>query len=121
MPKQVSCHTTVLCDVTDGILQYKINYTGTDVTCLMVEYTLHIFKIWSVLAVYAKLVRGLKPIRNILNDYKTSYSIKIIIPLSHPPLSCGYVAILLLMMFICNLGRMLHTLFKNWTNKIGDL
>lgn len=118
MPKQVSCHTTVLCDVTDGILQYKVNYTVTDVTRLMVEYTPHIFKIWSVLADYAKLVRGLKPIRNILNDYKTSYRIKIIIPLSHPPLSCGYVAILLL---ICNLGRMLHTLFKNWKNKIGDL
>ena len=39
MPKQVSCHTTVLCDVTDSLLQYKINYTVTDVTHLMVKST----------------------------------------------------------------------------------
>lgn len=39
MPKQVSCHTTVLCDVTYSILQYKINYTVTHITHLMVEST----------------------------------------------------------------------------------
>ena len=47
MPKHVSCHTTVLCDVTDGILQYKINYTVTDVTRLMVEYNKHLQKLVS--------------------------------------------------------------------------
>jgi len=39
MPKQVSCHTTVLCDVIDSLLQYKINYTVIDLTRLMVEST----------------------------------------------------------------------------------
>ena len=46
MSKQVSCHTTVLCDVTDGVLQYKINYTVTEDTRLMVEYT-HLQKLVS--------------------------------------------------------------------------